>query len=156
MGLKVKGYKSAIHNFTHSFMSIDYMKSGRLAINVLIDLNNLGKPTEFSIDFIKKNISPKESISDRSHQLMLDYLDWLPEHLKNHNCDYHLLEKLEIKMWADLNGAFSPPGMSNDLEVQINCQTKWKISGRNEIVLDISQAEVISKKNIQNGVPEIH
>ncbi|MEJ2373139.1 MAG: hypothetical protein P8Y22_03960, partial [Sulfurimonas sp.] len=87
---------------------------------------------------------------------MLDYLDWLPEHLKNHNCDDLLLEKLEIKMWTDLNGAFSPSGMKNDLEVQINCQTMWKISGRDENVLDISQAEIISKKNIHNGIPEIH
>ena len=137
-------------------MSIDYMKSGRLAINVLIDLNNLGKQTEFKIDFINKHISPEESISDHSQQLMLDYLDWLPEHLRNHNCDEHLLEKLEIKMWADFNSAFSPPGMRNDLEVQINCQAKWKISGRDESVIDITQAEIISKRFIQNGVPEIH
>ena len=132
------------------------MKSGRLAINVLIDLNNIGRPTEFKIDFINKIISPKESISDRSQQLMLDYLDWLPEHLRNHNCDEHLLEKLDIKMWTDFNGAFSPPGMNNDLEVQINCRAKWKIFGRDESVLDISQAEIISKLIIQNGVPEMY
>ena len=46
--MKYKNYKSAIHNFTHSFISIDYMKSGRLAVNVLIDLHNL-KSTYLSL-----------------------------------------------------------------------------------------------------------
>ncbi len=137
-------------------MSIDYMKSGRLAINVLIDLNNIGKPTEFKIDFISKNISPEESISDHSQQLMIDYLDWLPEHLRNHNCDEHLLEKLEIKMWADFNSASSPQGMKSDIEIQIHCQAEWKVSGRNENIIDMSQAEIISKRFIRNGIPEIH
>ena len=47
--MKYKNYKSAIHNFTHSFMSIDYMKSGRLAVNVLIDLHKIGKENKATL-----------------------------------------------------------------------------------------------------------
>jgi len=56
--MKFKNYKSAIHNFAHSFMSIDCMKSGRLAVNVLIDLYNLKHEPEATFDFVNKTIKP--------------------------------------------------------------------------------------------------
>ena len=40
--MKYKNYKSAIHNFAHSFQSLDYMKSPKQSFNVLVDLANLG------------------------------------------------------------------------------------------------------------------
>lgn len=36
------------------------MKSGRLSVNVLIDLCNLGLETKATVDFINKTIQPKE------------------------------------------------------------------------------------------------
>src|SRR5690606_24658948 len=85
--MKYKNYKSAIHNFTHSFISIDYMKSGRLAVNVIIELHNAGLESKATFDFINKSIRPTKAESTESRQLMDNYLDWLPEHFKNHNCD---------------------------------------------------------------------
>lgn len=57
--MKFKNYKSAIHNFAHSFMSIDYMKSGQLAVNVLINRYNLKMEPEATFDFINKTIMKK-------------------------------------------------------------------------------------------------
>ena len=68
--MKYKNYKSAIHNFAHSFMSIDYMKSGRLAENVLIYLHNKGLETIATFDFIGQSIQPiVEAISKDSKKL---------------------------------------------------------------------------------------
>jgi hypothetical protein len=99
--MKYKNYKSAIHNFAHSFMSIDYMKSSRLAINVLIDLNNKGFETKADFDFINKTIEPKVADFKESRQLLSDYLDWLPDHFDKHNCDLTGLEFLQISIWTD-------------------------------------------------------
>lgn len=85
--MKYKNYKSAIHNFTHSFISIDYMKSGHLAVNVLIDLYNLRLDAKSTFDFINQTIQPEKAESKESKQLLNDYLSWLPDHLENHNCD---------------------------------------------------------------------
>ena len=98
--MKYKNYKSTIHNFTHSLISIDYMKSGRLALNVLIELHNLGIESKATFDFINKSIRPTEAEYLENRQLMDDYLDWLPEHFNNHNCDLTKLEKLEITFWT--------------------------------------------------------
>ena len=83
--MKYKNYKSAIHNFTHSLISIDYMKSGRLAVNVLIELHNLGIESRATFNFKNKSIEPNQAETVESRQLMDDYLSWLPEHFNNHN-----------------------------------------------------------------------
>ena len=76
------------------------MKSGRLALNVLIELHNLGIESKATFDFINKSIRPTEAEYLENRQLMDDYLDWLPEHFNNHNCDLTKLEKLEITFWT--------------------------------------------------------
>ena len=106
--MKYKNYKSAIHNFSHSFMSIDYTKSGRLAVNVIINLYKIGKKNKATFDFIKKEIIPKEAETEGSKQLLKDYLNWLPEHFKKHDCDFTKLEKLEVTIWTDFNKALIP------------------------------------------------
>ena len=73
--MRYKNYKSAIHNFSHSFLSIDYMKSGRLAVNVLINLHKNGKENKATFDFIKKEIKPKEAETKESKELLNDYLN---------------------------------------------------------------------------------
>jgi len=100
--MKYKNYKSAIHNFTHSFMSINYMKNGRLALNVLIDINNKGIENKATFDFESKTIKPKEAESEESRQLLNDYLNWLSEHFENHGYDLKKLKKLEITIWTNL------------------------------------------------------
>ena len=152
--MKYKNYKSAIHNFTHSFISIDYMKSGRLAINVLINLYKLGIENESTFDFIKKDIKPKEGQSKGSEQLMKDYLNWLPEHFEKHNCDLTKLEKLKISIWADFNNAITPSKMNDTKEFKISALTKWKVEGKEEQTLKITQTELINSKYLKVGIPE--
>lgn len=153
--MKYKNYKSAIHNFTHSFISIDYLKSGRLAVNVLIDLYNLGLETKAIFDFINKTIQPDKAESKESKQLLNDYLDWLPDHFANHECDLTKLEKLETTFWIDFKKAFSPPRMNNALEFTVNALTIWKAEGREEQFLEISQTELIKKNFLKLRIPEI-
>jgi hypothetical protein len=153
--MKYKNYKSAIHNFTHSFISIDYMKSGRLAVNVLIDLYNLGLKTKSTFDFINKTIHPGEAESKESRQLMNDYLSWLPDHFENHNCDLIKLEKLEVTFCTDFDKAFSPPRMNDTIEFTVNAVTKWKADGQDEKVIEISQTELIKKTFLELKIPEI-
>lgn len=153
--MKYKNYKSAIHNFTHSFMSIDYMKSGRLAVNVLIDLHNLGLENKTTFDFINKTIKPNKAESKESKQLLSDYLDWLPDHFEKHNCDLTKLEKLETTIWTDFNKAFSPPRMNNTIEFTVYAVTKWRADEKNEQTLEISQTELIKKNFLKLRIPEI-
>jgi hypothetical protein len=154
--MKYKNYKSAIHNFAHSFMSIDFMKSGRLAVNILIDLSNVGIETKATFDFIRKKIEPKEAESKESRQLINDYLDWLPEHFENHDCDLSKLEKLEITIGTDFNKAITPPRMSNMKEFTVQTMTKWKVEQRDEQTIGISQTEILKQNFLKSGIPEIH
>jgi hypothetical protein len=110
--MKFKNYKSAIHNFVDSFQSVDYSKSEKLAFNVLIHLHNHKINSSATFDFINRIIEPAEANTNESKQLLNDYIDWLPEHFKNHNCDLNKLEKLTITISADIDKAYEPTGMN--------------------------------------------
>lgn len=135
-------------------MSIDYMKSGRLAVNVLIDLYNLKFEPKATFDFINKTIEPTDARTKESGELLNDYLSWLPDHFAAHNCDLTKLEKLEISIWTDFDKAITPPGMSNSKEFTVHTLTKWKADGRDEQTIEISQTEVIKENFIKLRIPE--
>ena len=152
--MKFKNYKSAIHNFAHSFMSIDYMKSGRLAVNVLIDLHNKGLETKATFDFVHKSIDPTEANSKDAKKLLADYMDWLPDHFSNHNCDFLKLEKLEITISIDFEKAITPHRMNDAIEFVVLTWTNWKADGREEEQIEIKQTEVIKRTFLKSGIPE--
>lgn len=153
--MKYKNYKSAIHNFAHSFMSIDYMKSGRLAINVLIDLYNKGIETKADFDFLNKTIVPEEALSKESMQLLNDYIDWIPEHFQKHNCDLTDLEVLQISISTDFENVVVPKGMNDSVEFSVQTSTKWKAKGKEEHLIEISQTEIIKKVYLKLKLPEM-
>lgn len=130
------------------------MKSGRLAVNVLIDLHNLKIEPKATFDFINKTILPTEAKTKESSELLNDYLSWLPEHFARHNCDLKKLETFEITIWTDLDNATTPPGMSNCKEFTVNALTRWKADRRNEQTIKISQTEVIKENFIKLRIPE--
>lgn len=152
--MKFKNYKSAIHNFAHSFMSIDYTRSRRLAVNVLINLNKLKFEQKATFDFINKKIFPTEAITEESNELFKDYLTWLPDHFSAHNCDPKRLEILEITICTDFGKAFNPLGMNDCKEFVVNTTTKWKVDGREEQTIKITQTEIIKEDFVQLGIPE--
>jgi hypothetical protein len=153
--MKFKNYKSAIHNFAHSFMSIDYMKSGRLAVNVLIDLFNKGLETRATFDFLRQSIEPTEANSKESKKLLADYLDWLPDHFIKHDCDLSKLEKLEITISIDFDNAITPLRMNDAIEFAVLTSTNWKADGRDEEQIEIKQTEVIKRTFLKSGIPEL-
>ncbi|AZQ63118.1 hypothetical protein EI427_12975 [Flammeovirga pectinis] len=131
------------------------MKSGCLAANVLIDLYNLELETKSIFDFINQTIQSDNEESKESRQLINDYVEWLPQHFENHNCDLSKLERLETTIWTDFNRAFSPPSMNDSIEFTVNALTKWKADGRDEETIEISQTELINKNFLKTGIPEI-
>jgi hypothetical protein len=122
------------------------MKSGRLAVNVLIDLYNLEIKSNSTFDFINKTIHPKEADKMESRELLNDYVNWMPKHFENHNCDLTKLEKLEITIFTDFKNAIRNERNKAHLEFQISALTKWKVNGRDEEILEITQTELIPKK----------
>lgn len=154
--MKYKNYKSAIHNFAHSFMSIDYMKSGRLAINTLIDLHNKGFEPKADFDFINATIKPKDADSIESRQLLSDYLDWLPDHFDKHNCDYSGLEVLQIRIWTDFKNATVPHSMNDSVEFDIKTATKWKVFDKEIQLIEILQTEIIKRVYLNSKIPEMN
>lgn len=153
--MKFKNYKSAIHNFAHSFMSIDYRKSGRLAVNVLIDLYKFKLEPKATFDFVNKTIETTKAMTKESVELLNDYLSWLPDHFTAHNCDLTKLEKLEITIWTDFEKARTQPDMGNFKEVSVHTLTNWKADGRDEQTIEISQTEIIKENFIKLRIPEI-
>jgi hypothetical protein len=125
------------------------MKSGRLALNVLIELHNVGLESKATFDFLKKSIKPTEAESIESRQLIDDYLDWLPEHFKNHNCDLTKLENLEITFWTDFKNTLPYERNQNDRVFKVSAKTKWKADGKDEEVIEISQSELIPKRILE-------
>lgn len=153
--MKYKNYNSAIHNFTHSFMSIDYSKSGRLAVNVLIDLYNLNLEPKTTFAFIAKTILPAEANTKRSNKLLNDYLSWLPDHFARHNCDLTKLEVLQITIRTDFNNASTAPPKCDSKELMVHAMTKLKADGRSEQAFEISLSETINGDFIKQRIPEI-
>jgi hypothetical protein len=135
-------------------MSIDYMKSGRLAVNVLIDLYNLKLEPKATFDFVNKTINPTDASTKESSELLNDYLSWLPGHFAAHNCDLTKLEKLEISISTDFDKAVTPTGMSNSKEFVVHTLTKWQAYGRDEQTIEISQTEIIKENFIKLRIPE--
>ena len=152
--MKIKNFKSAIHNFAHSFMSIDYTKSGRLAVNVLIDLYNLNLEPKATFDFVNKSIWPTEAETTASKQLLNEYLDWLPEHFNRHNCDLGKLKKLEITVSADFANYRIPPGMSDTIQFVVSSSSKWEADGRDNQLIEIFQTELMKKAFLKSRIPE--
>lgn len=153
--MKFKNYKSAIHNFADSFQSVDYMKSGKLAINVLIYLKNLEMNPSASFDFVNKIITPQEAITKESNKLLNDYLNWLPIHFNNHNCDIDKLEKLIITISIDFDKTFTPPGMNKCQQITINTRANWKSANRDEEIIEISLNEVVDNYYLKVGIPQM-
>ena len=122
------------------------MKSGRLAVNVLIELHNLGIESKATFDFINKSIKPKEAEYLESRQLMEDYLNWMPEHFNNHNCDLNKLEKLKITFWTDFKNTLPNERNLNDRIFKVSAKIKWKAIGKNEEIIELSQSEIIPKR----------
>lgn len=135
-------------------MSIDYMKSGRLAVNVLIDLYNLKIEPKTTFDFVNKTIEPTEARKNESGELLNDYLSWLPDHFLKHNCDLTKVEVLEITIWTDFDNAKTPPGMVNCKEFTVHTLTKWKVESQDEQITEISQTEIIKENFIKLKIPE--
>ena len=152
--MKFKNYSSAIHNFAHSFQSIDFRISGILAINILIRLKKQNIVTSTTFDFIAQTITPKQADTKESQQLLKDYLSWLPEHFSNHNCEFAALEKLEITLNIDFDKAFTPIGMSDCKEITMNTIVKWKVKEKDERIINFSEVEVFSNEMLKNGLLE--
>jgi hypothetical protein len=131
------------------------MKSGRLAVNVLIDLYKMGLENKATFNFIDKTIKPKVAESKESRQLLNDYLNWLPDHFENHNCDLTKLEKLEITFWTDFDKAITPPRMNDTKEFKVNALTRWKAEGKDEQEISISLVELIKQNFLTLRIPEI-
>jgi len=131
------------------------MKSGRLAVNVLIDLHQIGKETSATFDFIKNEIKPKEAISKESQKLLDDYASWLPEHFDNHNCSINKLEKLKTTIWIDFENVRSPLRMNDTVELEVNSKTVWKADGREEQIIEVSQTELIKRVFLKLRIPEM-
>lgn len=153
--MKFKNYKSAIHNFAHSFQSIDYTKSGKLAFNVLFHLNNRNLTPSATFDFIKKTIHPTDAINYESKLLLNDYLDWLPSHFINHNCDLDKLEKLSITISAGFDKAYEPPGMNYCKQIRVSTLTLWKADEKEEQTIEVSRDELVGNNFLKIGIPEL-
>lgn len=152
--MKFKNYKSAVHNFAHSLQSLDYTKSGKLALNALIHLNHQGVETRVLFDFMHKTIQPLEAVTKESQTLLQDYLKWLPEHFKNHNCSIGELEKLTVIISADFKKTFPSPHKKDGKQINIETKALWKVKGRNEEMIEIVENQILSDKSLEVGIPE--
>lgn len=151
--MKYKNYKSVLHNFAHSFQSIDYTRSSILVCNILFDLNKNGFPPNVTFDFINKTITPKEALNEAVEKLLVDYLEWLPELCLSQNCDAGKIEKLIINVNIDYNRIFTPQGMPDFSEIIVNSITNYKIFDKPEQTIAISRDELISNNYLVNGFP---
>jgi hypothetical protein len=130
------------------------MKSGHLAVNVLIDLYNKGLETKATFDFVRQSIEPTEANSKESKKLLADYLDWLPDHFIKHDCDLTKLEKLEITISIDFDKAITPLRMNDAIEFIVLTSTIWKANARGEEQIEIKQTEVLKRTFLKSGIPE--
>ena len=154
--MKYKNYNSAIHNFTHSFISIDFSKSGKLAFNYLIDLNNNGLISKANFDFISKTVTPNLTTNKNVNQLIKDYSDWLPIHFKNHNCNIEKLNKLEIKFSIDLENLNKIPSMQDTVEIELKALVTWQAFDKEEKTIELNNKEVIKGSFLKTGIPELN
>jgi hypothetical protein len=130
------------------------MKSPRLAINVLIELNNLKQEPKATFDFVNETIFPASADTRESRELLNDYRNWLPGHFVRHNCDLAQIELLEITIWVDFENAKEIPKMKECKQFVIYTLTRWKAIGREVRMIEISQTEIIREQFLSTKVPE--
>ncbi len=146
--MKYKNYKSALHNFAHSFISIDYTNSQQLAVNALIALHNIGCESVATFDFIDKSILPTQAQTAENQQLLNDYTDWLPEHCYNHNCDPTAFEKLSITISTDFDNTQESEYNKNHKIFTLSAKILWKVANKNKQEQTVSVRVARHKKFI--------
>jgi len=154
--MKYKNYKSAIHNFAHSFQSIDYSKSGIIAINTLFELVNNDQNPTICFDFIRKSIKPSFVRPEKNKLLLTDYLFWLPQHFSKHNCDLSKIEELTICLKIDMNKITIPKDMGEVKEYKVITKVKWKVKNKYPETYSIETNNIISDAVFAKGIEEIY
>ncbi len=152
--MKYNNLKSAIHNFTHSIISRDYSHSGKLVHNILIKLKNHNLLPQVKLNFIDGTIQPNEAIDDSSKKLLLDYRNWLPEHLENHKCSISELELFEIIVFADFDKAYHLKNAEDYLRIKFIAILNWKIKGKENESREIWIEEDLLQEDLINGLYE--
>lgn len=152
--MRYKNYKSAMHNFAHSFISIDYTKSQQLAINTLINLHNIGCDSVAIFNFINKSVKPIEAETKENEELLNDYADWLIEHCYNHNCNPMNLEKLSIRISTDFENPKKSEHNKNHKIFTIYAKIQWKVKNKNEQEQTVGISVARHKKYlVLNNIP---
>lgn len=133
-------YQSLVHNFTQSFISVDYEKDHHFAINVLIDLHNQGHPPQATFDFVNGELCELATQSNESLELLNYYANWLPEHFGSQSAELDKLEKLEITICTMFINT------DNESTFKVSALTKWKVQDWDEQRIELHLHEIMPKK----------
>ncbi len=79
--MKVKNFKSVIHNFSDSLQSIDYRISSLLVFDEIVLLHSKHGLSAIEFDFVNKTIAPKIAENKNTKQILDDYLSTYIEYL---------------------------------------------------------------------------
>lgn len=146
--MKLKNLKSVIHNFAHSLQSYDFTHSGKVVFDVLAkaSCDNDNGISTISFDFINGTILPSAIENDDSKQILSDYSKWLPELADSQNASASDIERLVITVSVDFEKHKHPPDMNYVVELEVLTEVQYKIKGRDEQKITISDVDVYGEK----------
>lgn len=148
--MKLKTLKSVIHNFAHSLQSYDYTHSGKVVFDVLSNAYCESGIRMISFDFVNGTILPTTIENDNSKQILRDYSKWLPELADSQNASVSDIQQLVIDVSVDFEKHVHPKGMDYAVELEVLTEVKYKIKGRDEQKITISETDVYG----ENIMPE--
>jgi hypothetical protein len=146
--LKIKQYKSIIHNFAHSLQSYDFTHSEKVVFDILADSYCSKGISWIEFDFISETIHPIESNNSNSNQLLTNYTHWLPEFVTGQNADINILESLIIKIEIDFETHRRPDGMKHSIELKQTTKACYKVRDREVKEIFIEEIDVYGKRGM--------
>lgn len=144
--MKLKTLKSVIHNFAHSLQSYDFTHSGKVVFDVLAKAYCESGINKISFDFVNGTILPATIENDDSKQILKDYSEWLPELANSQNASASDIDQLVIDISVDFEKHKHPPGMDYAVELEVLTNVRYKIKGRDEQNITISDIDVYGEK----------
>ena len=150
--MKVKNFKSIIHNFSDSLQSIDFRISDKLIFDEILLLHDEYGINTVEFDFIKRTIIPSLATNANTQNILDDYANWLPELIESQNCEAEYLNSLLISVSVDFEKLRQPVNMSDTVEVTINTTAKYQIREREEKTINLTLTELYLKRNFPKNL----
>ena len=102
--MKYKNIPSMLHNFGHSFMSMNNYVDGEFAIDLLQQALKALPKYQLEIHFPSRALEPAAEYSEKLRKSVGYWADSLPRHMASHGVTFEAVPEIVLVVFADVHG----------------------------------------------------